>query len=194
MNKIWPTIVIVLFVLLAIAGLWFWRFQTYHLLSVKDRVLYRCGNRGMREYANGIRDVRPTVVISLLDDQELANPAEPQFAEEVKFLKESGIRFEQIKVKLGGWPSAENTQRFVQIMNDPSNYPVLIHCAQGVRRTGMFVAAFQRSVLKMNKAEALAKIETFGHSRRSIGDIEKFIDVYNPETCQMTQELAQSKE
>ena len=102
-----------LVLLLVVAGFLVWRqfFQTYHLATVKDGVLYRDGNRGMREYATAIRQVKPKVVVSLLDDNEMVDPEEPQFALEENYLKQHGIRFERIKVKLGGWPQGDDLHR-----------------------------------------------------------------------------------
>ena len=72
--------------------------------------------------------------------------------------------------------------------------PFTVHCAQGVRRTGMMVAAYQESVLGYDRERAKREILTFGHSERSIGDVKRFIDVYDPVKREVTEELPQSKE
>src|SRR5262245_17153479 len=115
-KKVWPAVVIALLVILIGAGIYFWRFQTYHLATVQQGVLYRDGNRGMREYATAIRKVQPKVVVSLLDDQEMVDPDEPQFAKEEALLKEQGVRLERIKVTLGGWPQGDDLKRFMEIV------------------------------------------------------------------------------
>jgi protein tyrosine/serine phosphatase len=56
---------------------------------------------------------------------------------------------------------------------------VLVHCAQGVRRTGFFVAAYQMSVMGYDQQKAKDSILTFGHSDNTINDIRKFIDGYD---------------
>jgi protein-tyrosine phosphatase len=71
---------------------------------------------------------------------------------------------------------------------------VLVHCAQGVRRTGMMVAAYELSVLKLDKDQAVAAIKGFGHSDRTIGDVKRFIEVYDPQTQQMTADMPHSQE
>jgi hypothetical protein len=58
----------------------------------------------------------------------------------------------------------------------------------------MMVAAYQRSVLKFDVDHTLAAMLTFGHSDRTVGDVKKFIELYDPQTQQMTQDLPASVE
>src|SRR5215210_2711976 len=99
-----PVIVIALVVL---GGFLVWRqfFQTYHLAAVQEGVLYRDGNRGVREFANAVDKVKPKSVVCLIDDSEVADAKKPMFAEEFKLLEQRGIRLERIAVPLGGWPT-----------------------------------------------------------------------------------------
>jgi protein tyrosine phosphatase (PTP) superfamily phosphohydrolase (DUF442 family) len=183
---------IVLLVLLA-AGVRAWRqhLEVYHLAIVHEGVLYRDGLRSRREFATALRRVRPKTVVSLLDDREI--PLEP-FIAEPDLCRERGIDLVRIHVRLGGWPSGEQIRQFLAIATDASRQPVLVHCAQGVRRTGMMVAAYQQSVLKFDRCRAAAAMLTFGHSQRTVGDIQRFIDVYDAAAMCMTRELPQSTE
>lgn len=72
--------------------------------------------------------------------------------------------------------------------------PMLIHCAQGVRRTGMLVAAYQMTVLGWDKEKTKAAILTFGHSDRTVNDVKKFIDVYDPVTQTVPEGLPMGQE
>ena len=161
------------------ATVWF-NGRTYHLAAVQDGVLYRCGNRGIGEFTNALNHDHIRTVVSLIDDSELNDPNKPQFKDEAKYLNEHGIRQERIAVPLGGWPSGEQIATFLSFVSNPTNQPVLVHCAQGVRRTGMFVAAYQESVMGYNSDKAKDAIETFGHSDRTAQDIRAFIDDYDP--------------
>jgi len=92
------------------------------------------------------------------------------------------VKLERIEVKLGGWPDSQDVRRFLAVVGDEKNRPVLVHCAQGVRRTAFFVAAYQQSVMGYDKEKAKAEILTFGHSDNTINDIRRFIDGYDPAT------------
>lgn len=178
-------------------GFLIWRqwFETYHLAEVDPGKLYRDGNRGVREYRNMLRKIRPQTVVSLVDDTELADPEKPELADELGLLKSRpDIRLEHIPVSLGGWPDAGAIGRFLDLCARPDAQPVLVHCAQGVRRTGMLVAAYQMSIMGWSKEQAKAGMLTFGHSMRTVGDVQRFIDVYDPAARRMVESLPQSRE
>jgi protein tyrosine/serine phosphatase len=180
-------------VLVVLAGVWVWAnyIQTYHLATVEPNVLYRDGFRSMREFNTAIGDAKPKLVISLLDDREVE---QKPFSLEQDYCRRSRIKYARIPVKLGGWPTAGDVQRFLSLAKMQKYQPVLVHCAQGVRRTGMMVAAYQMSVMGYDKQKAKASILTFGHSERSIGDVKRFIDGYDPKTGTVPEGLAAGSE
>lgn len=182
---------VALFVI-ALGGFAYWRwFDTYHLETVRENVLYRDGHQTARAFENALGRVKPRTVVCLVDENEMRDPAKPQFRREAQVLAARGIRLEHIPVKLGGYPTTGDVRRFLDVMVKAENQPVLVHCAQGVRRTGMMVAAYQMSSdpAPLDKVKAKAAIETFGHSERTTGDIRKFIDVYDPAARAVTQTL-----
>jgi protein tyrosine phosphatase (PTP) superfamily phosphohydrolase (DUF442 family) len=189
-------VIIAVFAVCIAIGFFVWRqwFETYHFASVQEGVLYRDGNRGVREFATMVRRAKPKTIVALIDDDEIADAEKPEFKAEIEFAKEKGIPIERIPVKLGGWPTTEDVRRFLEIATDKRKQPVIVHCAQGVRRTGMMAAAFQESVLGYDRDKTKSLILTFGHSQRSIGDVKRFIDIYDPVKREVTQQLEQSKE
>jgi protein tyrosine/serine phosphatase len=167
--------------------------SSYHLATVQPGVLYRDGARSTRELQIAIDHVQPKTVVCLVDENEVNDPAKPQFKAEFDLLKMRGIRAERVPVRLGGWPTSEDVQKFLSIAAKKENQPVLVHCAQGVRRTAMMVAAFQESVLGYDKEKAKAEILTFGHSDNTVNDIRRFIDLYDAKSQTVSPELAQAK-
>jgi len=182
------------FLVIAGVGIWFYWFKTYHLAVVDKGKLYRDGNRGPREFVNTITAVKPKTIVSLVDDGEIADREKPEFLAEIDYARDHRISIERIPVKLGGWPSSQDVKRFLDVASDANKQPVLVHCAQGVRRTGMLVAAYQQSILGYDKDRTKREILRFGHSDRSIGDVRRFIDVYDPVKREVTEQLPQSKE
>ena len=177
--------------------LFVWRqwFQTYHFAVVQPGVLYRDGVRSMREFETATYAGNIRTVVSLVDHRELGQ--EPfRSVQQYCYRNSAKMRFMPIAISLGGWPSSEDVRRFLDLVTDKKYQPVLVHCAQGVRRTGMMVAAYQLSVLKYDKAQARQAILPFGHSQRTVADIETFIDAYDPvaRSIPTTLPAAQEKE
>jgi protein tyrosine phosphatase (PTP) superfamily phosphohydrolase (DUF442 family) len=171
-----------IFLLAAVGAVSWLTLRTYHFATVKQGVLYRCGNRGMAEFSNTVGRIHPKTVVSLIDDSELKDPLKPQFRTEANYLAAHGIQQIRISVTLGGWPNSDDIRKFLAIAADAKNQPVLVHCAQGVRRTGMFVAAYQESAMKFGPAQAKDAILSFGHSDHVTDDVKTFIDAYDPVT------------
>ena len=180
-------------IVLVAVGWFVWRqwFDAYHFASVHDAVLYRDGVRTLREFEITIKKGRPKTIVRLIDETE--RQKEP-FTSETTYCKTHGIDLIELPIPLGGWPTSEQVDAFLKLACDPKRQPVLVHCAQGVRRTGMMVAAYQESVLGYDAAKAKSAMLTFGHSRRTIGDVTKFIDVYDPKTCTLPATLPVGKE
>ncbi|HUB27977.1 MAG TPA: tyrosine-protein phosphatase [Tepidisphaeraceae bacterium] len=175
------------------AGVWTWRqyFDAYHLATVRQGVLYRDGVRSIGQFAAAMRRVSPKTVVCLVDDQEMAHDP---FASELEYCRANHIDLVRIPVPLGGWPTSEQVRQFLAIAADPARQPVLVHCAQGVRRTGMMVAAYQESIMNFDRAKAKAALLDFGHSQRTVGDVERFIDIYDPVARRMLASLPMSQE
>jgi len=148
----------------------------------------------LREFETAIRKSGAKSVVSLIDDEELSDPKKPQFAQEMEFCQQQGVKVVRIPVKLGGWPTSEDVRKFLEVVQDKQNQPVLVHCAQGVRRTGMMVAAFQESVLGWDDGKARSAMLSFGHSDRTVKDVERFIGVYDANDRAVTKQLEESKE
>jgi len=187
---------VLILVALAALGFLIWRswFATYHLATVQEGVLYRDGNRGVRELEIALQKIQPRTVVCLFDDRELNDPEKPEFAEELQLLNSRNLHVVRLPIALGGWPTSDDVRRFLDVVNLKENQPVLVHCAQGVRRTGMLVAAYQESVMGYTPEQTKRAILRFGHSERSIGDVKRFIDVYDPKAREVTKQLAMSKE
>ena len=190
--KHWLPIVLMALVLAGIGWL-VWRqfFDVYHLATVQNGVLYRDGVRSMHAFELGVNKTRVKTVVCLVDDQEIV---QSPFVEELQYCHDHQIEVVRLPVLLGGWPDGDQIASFLKIVNDPARQPVMVHCAQGVRRTGMMVAAYQMSVLGYDAGRAQSALQTFGHSERTVGDIKRFIAVYDPKSQHMTQQLPRSTE
>jgi protein tyrosine phosphatase (PTP) superfamily phosphohydrolase (DUF442 family) len=54
-------------------------------------------------------------------------------------------------------PTPDVVERFLEIMDDPANHPVLIHCSHGRGRTGVFAAIYRMEYQGWNNDDALTE-------------------------------------
>jgi protein tyrosine/serine phosphatase len=180
-------IIFLVFAAAVAAALWLWmyRFGTYHFAEVERGALYRDGNRGLREFRTALRKSNARTVVMLNDDQEIQK--EP-FKTELEYLNDHQIELVRIPVKLGGYPTTDQVRQFLSVVNDRTKWPILVHCAQGVRRTGMMVAAYQESVLGYDDAKAKSSILPWGRkpTSQTLADLKVFIDDYDGKKRELT--------
>lgn len=151
---------------------------------VQDGVLYRSGQlseHGLRELAkeHGIR-----TVISLRASRDSSKPHPDQFEEE--FCKANGLKFVRLIPKVwsvhdGKVPADENVAKFLAIMDDPANQPVLIHCFAGIHRTGTFCTIYRMEYNGWSNAEALTELRSLGYENvDDHEDVMTYLKNYKP--------------
>jgi protein tyrosine/serine phosphatase len=66
-------------------------------------------------------------------------------------------------------------------MDDPANFPVLVHCFAGIHRTGAYVAVYRMEHDRWTNAEALDELRAFGY--RNLDDewdVLGYLEQYRP--------------
>lgn len=181
MKKMWKQWGVVAGVVVLVgAGVltYFKWFDVYRFEAVTPGVLYRDGMRNTWEFGTAIRRAQPKTVISLVTDAEVAEPRRGDFQGEARLLEQEGIDLVRMPVTFGGPPTQGQIEEFLSIVTDKDRQPVLVHCAQGVVRTGMMVAAYQREVLGYDKERALSEVEIFGKGWQRGVRVREFIEHY----------------
>lgn len=171
--------------LLLLGGLAIWHREhsLYHFAEVDPGILCRDGFKDLHQFDNACMEGRIRTIVSLIDEQELA---EHPFDGEAAFCRERNIQLVRIPIPVGGEPTSEQVDDFLNLVANGTNGPILVHCAQGVKRTAMMVAAYQMSVMGFDKQTAKKAVLPFGRSPDRLNDIRKFIDAYNPQTRQIS--------
>ena len=75
-------------------------------------------------------------------------------------IKSLDMRYEQIIIR-NIQPTDEQIDRFLTILNDENNYPLLIHCQQGTHRTGVMSAIYRIEYQDWSNEAALDEMSTF---------------------------------
>jgi len=134
-------------------------------------------------------------VIDLLDPgvQDALNPATQKEidAEDraVKMINEKhALNIQHVSIPSGQVPTKKTLTRFFEVLDDPNNYPVLIHCYHGTGRAQIYSQIYRIEYENWANADARAQtrfmVEGFGYRSSFADGKEKgdFLMTYKPRT------------
>jgi protein tyrosine/serine phosphatase len=156
--------------------------QTRNFRVVRDGVLYRSGQMSTAGLSRIFHDYGIRTVICLRDGRSAAEQAE----EEVCARK--GITFIRLPPRnwgdgVGEAPVEENVRKFREVLADPSNYPILVHCFAGTHRTGAYCAIYRMEHEGWSNEQAIAEIKACGYRNLDeewdiLGYLEQYVPVH----------------
>jgi protein tyrosine/serine phosphatase len=161
--------------------------QTRNFRAVREGVLYRGAQFTPEGLKRVIHDYGIRTVVTLRDshDPGLTPPDEAEenycVNQEINYLRLPPLAWENRIDPKGPAPVEPNVQKFLKIMRDPKNYPVLVHCFAGVHRTGAFTAIYRMEFEHWTHAEALSEMRACGYTTLDDEwDILGFLERYRP--------------
>jgi tyrosine-protein phosphatase SIW14 len=81
----------------------------------------------------------------------------------------------------GAIPAEEGVNTFIKVMEDPANFPVLIHCMRGVHRTGAFCAVYRMEFQGWSNERAIQELRSCGYKElEDEFDILSFLEQFKP--------------
>jgi protein tyrosine/serine phosphatase len=116
-------------------------------------------------------------------DSKLYRSAQPT-AEGMKKLKKYGIKtvinlrnfhsdkdevgklkLKQYRIKINTWHlKDEHAIKFLKIVSNPKNHPVLVHCKHGADRTGTMCAVYRITLQRWSKKDAIKEMRDGGYN------------------------------
>ena len=81
--------------------------------------------------------------------------------DEAKQVQGAGMRFYRIPMSDHSRPSAGAVKQFLQLVNDPSNQPVFVHCHGGRHRTGAMTAVYRMTHDGWNANQAYDEMKRY---------------------------------
>jgi protein tyrosine/serine phosphatase len=177
----------VLIVVLLIAGplgYKHWRDREYrNFRVVHEGVLYRSGQLPLPRLQQLVAQHGIRTVISLREGDK-ANDQQ-----EEAWVKAKALNFVRIPPPLwypdkdGKIPADAALAQFRKVMDDPANYPVLIHCFAGLHRTGAMCAVYRMDYNGWTNAEAISEMRLLGYSiLDDHEDVLGYLTNYRPPT------------
>jgi tyrosine-protein phosphatase SIW14 len=148
---------------------------------VDDGVLYRSGQLPLPRLQKAVANYGIRTVISLRDSDK------PTDQDEEAWAKAKGLNFVRLPYLLW-WPDADgkipaekNIKAFRAIMDDPANYPVLVHCFAGIHRTGTMCAIYRMDYQGWTNDQAMKEMRVMGYSLLDEHeDVRGYLTKYRP--------------
>ena len=111
--------------------------------------------RGAQPDGRDYTDLAALGVKTVIDLQQDGLAIERQFVES------AGMRFFRIPMTTRTAPTSDDISRFLQLVNDPANQPVYVHCAGGRHRTGVMTALYRMTHDGWNPDQAFKEMKQY---------------------------------
>ncbi len=136
-----------------------------------DSTYYRGAQPRGRDYSDlaalGVR-----TVIDLTKDGDRA---------ESGMVQRAGMKFFRIPMTTHETPTADVVSRFLQLVTDPANQPVYVHCQGGRHRTGVMTAVYRMTVDGWSSAQAFSEMKRYGFGADFLHpEFKRFVSDYRP--------------
>ena len=149
--------------------------------------LYRSGCMTAWGLEEAIKKHRIRTVINLMEEAPDPSLAAHFFSKrtipESELCQKLGVRYYSMLVEY--LPLNESLrkrpatiERYLEILDDPSSYPVLVHCKAGLHRTGVLVGVYRMEYEDWTTAQALAEIKKNGFGEFASTSSNEYIRQY----------------
>jgi len=109
--------------------------------------------RSAQPTAEGFKNLKALGIRTVISLRRLADDRTP--------LKGLGLRY--VHIHFAPWRAEdEDVVRFLKVVSDPQNQPVLVHCQHGADRTGTMVAIYRAYAQAWPLSEAMQELPRFG--------------------------------
>jgi len=155
--------------------------------EVEPGVFYRSGLMSAAGFTEHVQKHGIRTVINAMDEADDPDLHWSYFGDES--IKESelcrrlGVRYVHLPpdlLKRRGDPDdrPEAIDRFLEILDEPANHPVLVHCKAGLHRTGVLTAVFRMEYHGWTPRQAIGELKANGFGEYACSVSNAYIDQY----------------
>lgn len=160
--------------LVALGPLVYYRYEytdTKRLRVVDPNHLYRCGQLSADGLTRAVLQYKIRTVLNVQDDvpepDMIANWFNTSTIPERELCRQLGVRYIHLPPGLVSRRKTplerpEAIEKFLEIMDDPLNHPVLLHCRAGLHRTGCLCAIYRMEYQGWSQALAFEELKDHG--------------------------------
>ncbi|MBM4068040.1 MAG: hypothetical protein FJ271_03725 [Planctomycetes bacterium] len=168
--------------------------RNFHV--VREGVLYRSGQLSLAGLKAAVHEHGIKTVLTLRFPKDPGTP--PPDLEEEQFCKLAHINHFRITAlewtaTVGPIPAQKNVDKFLSIVRDPANHPVLIHCFAGMHRTGTYCAVYRMEMDGWSSEGAIREMQHFGYTRED-SDVLAYLEHYKRQGTPGATEVAEPAE
>jgi tyrosine-protein phosphatase SIW14 len=152
---------------------------------VEEGVLYRSGQLTPQALDQVARERNIRTLVTLRTTRVIGKLPPDTWEED--YCQSHGLKHVRIVPRVWGAdergevPAEQTVQEFLQVMDDPANYPVLVHCFAGIHRTGMMCAVFRMDYQGWNVDRAIQEMQHYGYEPAYFTqDVESYLRKYAP--------------
>jgi len=132
-----------------------------HFAVVEPGVLMRCGQPHVRDLEEIRRRHGLQTIVCVRGGTR--HPLRGRwFRRQQRYCAQQGIRHEHWPFSDAAAPPAAVFERFLELVGDSANRPVLVHCEQGFHRTGLLCAAYRIGLCGWSLERAIDEMARFG--------------------------------
>ncbi|MBY0528446.1 MAG: tyrosine-protein phosphatase [Gemmataceae bacterium] len=160
--------------LLIVAPFVYFRAEYTHgkrLREVSPGVLYRCGQLTQQGFAEAVAAYGIRTIVNVQDEYPDPDIARSYFdrrtIKETALCRQLGVYYVHMSPDLiprrtvpAERPAA--IDRFLALMDDPANHPVLLHCKAGLHRTGVLSAVYRMEYDHWTPRQAIEELKQIG--------------------------------
>ncbi|HKR01735.1 MAG TPA: tyrosine-protein phosphatase [Pyrinomonadaceae bacterium] len=132
--------------------------------------LYR-GAQPQKGWVEKLTALKIKTVINLRGEDENARLEEAE-------ARAAGLQYFNVPLPGFGRPSDEQVEKVLDLINDPQNWPVFVHCHHGEDRTGTIIAVYRISHDGWTSEQAKKEAKSYGMSRFQFGMKDYIGDYY----------------
>ena len=157
-RKISPAVIAIFSLILALSGFTYGKSKNEKFPNVKiknfgqmDERFFRGGRPEDQDYA-ALASLGVKTIIDLTDNSK---------AEEQPAVERAGLHYVNIPMVDKSYPSLEQINAFLKVVDDPATGKFYVHCAGGRHRTGVMGAVYRFKYDKWNLDQALAEMDQY---------------------------------
>jgi len=167
MFRHWKRVLVLWIVIGAVSGGYlYYQHQKYkHLAVHQEGMVYRSAWLDSETMSEVIEKYQIRTVVNLCKPGEMGDN---RWVKEREAVTNAGARLIELPMSLSVDASDPNIAEHLKILENPDNYPLLVHCQHGVTRTAKFLSIYDIAFRNMTAEKSLKDQPLFGRKNHNV--------------------------